>query len=152
MQHTRCVLFIAKLIPPVFLFFALRFISFDNLQKFANLQEFVEWRFLQDHTHTHTHIHSIYEEVPDDSQERSLCAHMPARFRSQKGVFRGETVVSYNPWRHIIYIKLADKFSLARWPYPRRAGTFEGISLIGHKIGTEDPLTSCAGRMAHKAP
>ena len=104
------------------------------------------------HTHTHTHIHSIYEEVLDNSQERSSCAHMPARFRSQKGVFRGETVVSYNPWRHIIYIKLADKFSLARWPYPRRAGTFEGISLIGHKIGTEDPLTSCTGRMAHKAP
>lgn len=101
---------------------------------------------------THTRIHSIYEEVVEDSRERSSCAHMPARFRSQKGVFRGETVVSYNPWRHIIYIKLADKFSLARWPYPRRAGTFEGISLIGHKIGTEDPLTSCAGRMAHKAP
>lgn len=150
MQHPRCVLFSTKLIAPVFSFSALCFMSFENLQKFANLQEFVDWRFLQDHTHTH--IHGIYEEVLDNSQERSSCAHMPARFRSQKGVFRGETVVSYNPWRHIIYIKLADKFSLARWPYPRRAGTFEGISLIGHKIGTEDPLTSCTGRMAHKAP
>lgn len=42
-------------VPPAFSFSALCFISFDNLQKFANLQQFVDWRFLQDHTHTHAY-------------------------------------------------------------------------------------------------
>ena len=61
--------------------------------------------------------------------------------RLGNAVFSTETAARCNARRHIIYVKFGDKFSPQRWPDPRR-GTFEGISLIGHKIGTEGPLTS----------
>jgi len=57
---------------------------------------------------------------------------------SKTRAFTAETAARCNTRRHIIYVKFGDKFSPQRWPDPGR-GTFEGISLIGHKIGTEGP-------------